>query len=59
MPADGGDAEDVLHRFAGAGVDVAAVAEQLQHKGAQSFADSRNKLLVSIASKSAVPHLPR
>ena len=45
MPADGGDAEDVLGRFARAGVDVAALGDQLQREGAQSFDDSWNKLM--------------
>jgi transaldolase len=52
MSADGGDAEDVLGRFTKAGVDVAALADQLQHDGAQSFDDSWNKLMRSLASKS-------
>jgi transaldolase len=52
MPADGGDAEDVLGRFATAGVDVAALAGRLQHEGAQSFDDSWNQLMRSLASKS-------
>lgn len=53
MPADGGDAEDVLGRFAKAGVDVEALAARLQREGAQSFDDSWNKLMRSLASKSA------
>src|SRR5580700_5310504 len=52
MPADGGDAEEVLGRFAQAGVDVAALAGQLQLEGAQSFDDSWNKLMRRLASKS-------
>src|SRR5580700_11325597 len=40
MPADGGDAEDVLGQFARADVDVAALGDQLQREGAQSFDDS-------------------
>jgi transaldolase len=52
MPADGGDAEDVLRRFAKAGVDVEALAAQLQREGARSFDDSWNKLMRSLASKS-------
>jgi transaldolase len=55
MPADGGDAEDVLRQFATAGVDVAALAGRLQHEGAQSFDDSWNKLMRSLASKSGAP----
>jgi transaldolase len=52
MPADGGDAEDVLRRFAQAGVDVAALAGQLQRDGARSFDDSWNKLMQNLASRS-------
>jgi transaldolase len=55
MPADGGDAEDVLRRFAEAAVDVAALAGQLQREGAQSFDDSWNKLMRRLASKSGAP----
>ena len=35
MPADGGDAEKVLQRFAGAGIDVDALAATLQIEGAR------------------------
>ncbi len=55
MPEDGGDAEDVLGQFTKAGVDVAALGDQLQREGAQSFDDSWNKLLRSVASKSSPP----
>ncbi len=55
MPADGGDAESALREFAKAGVDVAALARQLQREGAQSFADSWHELLASLASKSGGP----
>jgi transaldolase len=53
MPVDGGNAEDVLAQFTKAGVNVAALGEQLQREGAQSFDDSWNKLLRSLASKSS------
>ena len=52
MPADGGDAEEVLAQFTQAGVDVAALGSQLQREGAQSFDDSWNKLMRRLASKS-------
>jgi transaldolase len=52
LPADGGDCEDVLARFAKAGVDVDALAEQLQDEGAKSFVKSWNELMAVIASKS-------
>ncbi|MFO7579984.1 transaldolase [Nitrosomonas halophila] len=53
LPADGGDAENVLAEFAQAGVDVEQLAAVLQHEGAQSFANSWHNLLDRIASKSA------
>jgi len=53
MPADGGDAEIVLERFAGAGIDVAALGAMLQIEGAGSFVGSWTELMQSIADKSA------
>ncbi len=53
MAVDGGDAEAVLARFAEAGIDVAALAIQLQRDGVQAFAKSWNELLERIAAKSA------
>ena len=52
LPVDGGDAEEILARFAHVGVDNAALAEELQSEGAQSFDKSWNELMDSIASKS-------
>jgi transaldolase len=54
LPADGGDCEDVLARFAGAGIDLDALAAKLQEDGAKSFVNSWNGLMSVIASKSAV-----
>ncbi len=54
LPADGGDCEEVLAQFAKAGVDVDALAAQLQSEGAKSFVDSWKDLLRVIESKSAV-----
>src|SRR4051794_5549198 len=54
MPADGGDCEDVLARFAAAKVDVKALAAQLQDEGAKSFVNSWNELMEVIGSKSDV-----
>ena len=51
LPADGGDTEETLRQFEAAGVDVAALAGQLQRDGAQSFEESWNKLMRSLASK--------
>ncbi|HWJ37098.1 MAG TPA: transaldolase [Steroidobacteraceae bacterium] len=53
MPKDGGDAEDVLSRFAQAGVDVDALAAKLQIDGAQSFVKSWAELMQRIAEKGA------
>jgi transaldolase len=53
MPKSGGDAEEVLQRFAKAGIDVAALAAQLQVEGAQSFVKSWAELMERIAEKGA------
>jgi transaldolase len=53
MPVDGGDAEAVLTRFARAGIDVDALAIQLQRDGARAFVKSWQELLERIADKSA------
>jgi transaldolase len=53
LPADGGDCEEVLAQFAKAGIDVDALAAQLQEEGAKSFVKSWNELMAVIASKSA------
>jgi transaldolase len=53
LPADGGDCEEVLARFASAGVDVDALASQLQDEGAKSFVNSWHELMDVIAAKSA------
>ena len=53
MPADGGDSEEMLARFAGAGIDIDALAGQLQAEGAKSFVSSWHELMDVIASKSA------
>ena len=53
LPHDGGDAEEVLARFRQAGVDVDALAEQLQREGAAAFVKSWEDLLACVAEKSA------
>jgi transaldolase len=53
MAKDGGDAEDTLGRFAAAGVDVNALAAQLQVDGAESFVKSWTELMKRIEDKSA------
>ncbi len=52
LPADGGDCEQVLTRFARAGIDIDALAEELQDEGAKSFVKSSKELMACIASKS-------
>jgi transaldolase len=53
MSADGGDCEEVLERFAKAGIDTDALAAQLQDEGAKGFVASWNELMGVISSKSA------
>jgi transaldolase len=53
LPADGGDCEEVLAQYAKAGIDVDALAAQLQDGGAKSFVKSWNDLMTVIASKEA------
>ncbi|NGY06628.1 transaldolase [Solimonas terrae] len=53
MAEDGADAEAVLARFAQVGIDIDALALQLQEEGARSFVESWNELLQRIAQKSA------
>ena len=54
MREDGGDAEAVLKQFAQAGIDAAALAEQLQREGAEAFEKSWKSLIGRIAEKRAV-----
>ena len=54
MPTDGGDCEQVLAQFGKAGVDVIALAAQLQEEGAKSFVKSWDDLMRVIEAKSAV-----
>ena len=53
LPEDGGDSEEVLARFASAGIDVDGLASQLQEEGAKSFVNSWGELMDVIAGKSA------
>ena len=53
LPENGGDCEQVLAKFAKAGVDIDALAAQLQDEGAKSFVSSWNELMHVIDSKSA------
>lgn len=54
LPNDGGDSGKVLARFAQAGVDTGALADQLQQQGSEAFAKSWRELMQIIASKSRV-----
>src|SRR5271165_331481 len=51
MSDDGGDAEAVLARFAEAGIDIDALAIELQRDGAGAFVKSWQDLLMRIADK--------
>jgi transaldolase len=51
MPADGGDCEEVLAQFTKAGINIDALAAQLQDEGAKSFSKSWDDLMAVIASK--------
>jgi transaldolase len=53
LPADGGNCEEMLDRFRRAGIDIDALAVQLQREGAEAFDQSWNDLLECIASKRA------
>jgi transaldolase len=53
LSPDGGDAEEVLARFAQAGVDIDALAAQLQEEGAAAFVKSWRELLEVIANRRA------
>jgi transaldolase len=53
LPVHGGDCEEVLAQFAKAGIDIDALAAQLQDEGAKSFVKSWNELMAVISSKSA------
>ena len=52
LPPDGGDAEEVLARFTQAGVDLDALAAELQREGAAAFVKSWEDLLRCIEHKS-------
>jgi transaldolase len=52
LPHDGGDAENILGRFGKAGVDVNALAAELQRDGAAAFVASWKELLACLVDKS-------
>ncbi len=53
LPADGGDAEDLMAQYSRAGVDDAALAVELQRDGARAFTESWNDLMRRLVAKSA------
>jgi len=58
MDRNGGNAETTLAEFAAAGIDVDAVAGQLQVEGATAFVKSWNGLMQRIADKSRATEKP-
>jgi transaldolase len=52
LQADGGDAETVLAQFTSAGIDIRALAAQLQDEGAKAFVKSWEELMGVIEAKS-------
>jgi len=54
LPHDGGDAERELAEFTKAGVNLDALADQLQREGADAFVTSWDDLMAQIAAKSAM-----
>jgi len=54
MAEDGGDAEAVIARFTRAGIEVDALATQLQRDGAKTFVKSWQELLQRIDDKGAM-----
>jgi len=51
LPADGGDADQVIAAFAQAGIDAAALAGELQRQGAEAFMASWQDLLARIGAR--------
>ena len=51
MEADGGDAEEMIAKFARAGIDCDSLATDLQREAAGSFVKDWNEMLASIALK--------
>jgi transaldolase len=51
LPADGGDADQVIAAFARAGIDPASLAAELQRQGAEAFVASWRDLLAQIGAR--------
>jgi transaldolase len=54
LPPDAGDADEVIARFAAIGIDVDALAVDLQHEGAKAFVDSWTELMDTIAREAQI-----
>jgi transaldolase len=52
LARDGGDGDETVAAYGRAGIDVVALANQLQMQGAKSFDDSWQDLLDAIGTKS-------
>lgn len=52
MPTNGGDSGALLERFTQSGINLTALATQLQHEGAEAFVTSWQELLAQIQAKS-------
>ena len=59
LPDDGGDCEGTLAKITTAGIDIDALALQLQIEGAASFVKSWNELMECIVSKSEALKTPQ
>jgi transaldolase len=51
LPADGGDADQVIAAFARAGIDPASLVAELQRQGAEAFVASWRDLLAQIGAR--------
>jgi transaldolase len=51
LPADGGDADEVLAAFNAAGIDTDALAAELQEQGKSAFVDSWNDMLETVSGE--------
>ena len=51
LPPDGGDAEEVIAKFADAGIDADALAARLHKEGAEAFIKSWKEMLESVSTK--------
>ena len=51
LPADGGDADEVIAAFAKADIDTESLADELQQEGAEAFVASWKDLLARVGSR--------